>query len=168
MRALSRLLGITSTPLSPPDPTPLQGVSFTLQARRMLSVQLHHTGRVRGGLLFGESRAGTLHVTVVTPPALPHWGGPPLELDERYVLGWSDAMHALYRGQIDWVGNWVARADSALPTHEEELTWFEQGAASGLFDEQCVLVTAGWADGVLTGRASVVFGGSWGALPVHL
>ncbi|GGL11265.1 hypothetical protein [Deinococcus radiotolerans] len=168
MRALSRLLGVTTTPLSTPDPTPLQQVSFTAEARRTLGVQLHHRGRVRGGLLFGEARAGTLHVTVVTPPALPHWGGTLLEPDERYVLGWSDAMYTLYRGQVDWVGHWVARADSTLPTLEEDLAWFEQGAASGLFDEQHVLVTAGWADGVLTGRASVMFGGAWGVLPVHL
>jgi len=168
MRALSRILGVTSTPLASPDPTPLQQVSFTADARRTLGVQLHHTGRARGGLLFGEARAGILHVTMVTPPALPHWGGTPLEPDERYVLGWSDAAYALYRGQVDWVGNWVAHANSALLVPGEVLLWGRQGAASGLFDEQHVLVVAGWADGVLTGRASVTFGGAWGTLPVHL
>lgn len=159
MRAQQRYLGLLAAqpPISDEDAVPLECVSFSREARHYLQCQLYAPGRLRGGLMFGSKRGDTLDVRFVSPMGYPWWyadsTSAPLDLDERYVLGWSDCLEVLHGGEIDWVGNWLARPNSLLGDVAEDLIWLGLGAEKGLFDDRHVLVVVGWGEGALTGRA---------------
>jgi len=143
--------------LSDEEYAPLEHVRFESSARQRLLRHLYAPGRLRGGPLFGVKEGDTLRVQLVASSGYPWWSAEPsaipLEPDERYTLGWSDCLEAMYDGEIDWIGNWLARADSSFGDVCEEQAWAALGVRQGLFDTRHALVVVGWSEAALTGRA---------------
>lgn len=143
--------------VSDEEAAPLEGVRILGEARTFLRRQLDMPGRLRGGLLFGARIGRDLHVETASGMGLPAWYPEPglgvLEVDQRYVMGWSDCLEGLFGGRLDWVGNWLAFEDNRLPGVREDLRWLARGARLGLFDDGHPLVVLGWTDGSLEGRA---------------
>ena len=160
MRARVRFLDQRCPATSPVNEeyASVERVLFRRSAALTLRRQLQPTGRWIGGLLFGHPQGGALHVKHLSTLGCPAWYSAAerevLSPDVRYVLGWSDALEAVYGGRIDWVGHWVAAPNSLLPDVREDFAWLDRSLKIGLLDTQHVLVLTGWTrDGELMGRA---------------
>lgn len=170
MRARQRYFGLLPDrrPVSDEELVPVKRITVVRAARHSLRRQLDVPGRLRGGLLFGACRDGSLEVMLATPMGYPWWYSDPsdalLGLDERYVLGWSDCVETLHGGKVDWVGNWLAYPDSSLGDVRQDLTWLYLGAEHGLIDGRHVLLMIGWDDGALAARAYTYDFGDWNQL----
>lgn len=131
-------------------------VTFSFQAKAFLTAQLYNSGAYRGGPLFGFRSEGDLAIQFAAPAAYacgdPSLRRQPLVLDERYVLGWSDCLETVYEGELDWVGQWLVSPDSQEAALEQDVRWLRAGLGNDLFDEEHLLVTVGWAQGVLSAR----------------
>lgn len=157
-RPQQRFLGLSGPRRSRSDAQaqPIEHVAFSFQARAFLIEQLYASGTYRGGPLFGFQSAGDLSVQIAAPAGYP-CGDPelrqqPLALDERYVLGWSDCLEAVYPGKLDWIGHWLMFPDRQLAALEQDVTWLRQGLETDLFNEEHVLLTVGWEQGRLSAR----------------
>ncbi|WP_456833320.1 hypothetical protein [Deinococcus sp. UYEF24] len=150
--------------LIPPRPTrsanligPPHQLSFGTQVQEMIVEQLHASGTVRGGPLFGHTLAGV--VTVVAAPLGgyrvldPALATDPLAFDPRYVLGWVDSLNYTSEIKIDWVGNWVMWPNSALGSLEDDLAWIRRGRETDLINTKHCLCTFGWDGDILGARA---------------
>jgi hypothetical protein len=170
MRARQRYLGLlpNERPILDEDLVPLERVTLVSAARHSLRRQLYVPGRLRGGLLFGRCRDGTMEVMLATPMGYPWWYSNPsdalLAHDERYVLGWSDCIETIHGGTVDWVGNWLAYPDSTLGAVCQDLTWLHLGVEHGLIDDRHILLMIGWNDGALAARAHSYDFGEWNQL----
>jgi len=156
MRAHQVFLGRVEERRSVEDTPEVRTVTFTPMARRLLQRQLFISGRLRGGLLYGCRIGAELEIRLVSSLGPYWWLNPlrgPLELDPGYVLGCTDVLEAMEGGRVDWVGQWIAQADSQLPGLPDTLKWLNQAGRSGLVDSLQPLVVAGWDNGLLTGRA---------------
>lgn len=153
-RAQQRFLGLVGPRTRQDDQAqPLTHVTLSFQSRVFLTRQLYASGAYRGGPLFGFRSQGILSVQFVAPGGYP-CGDPklrqqPLALDERYVLGWSDCLGAVYEGKLDWVGNWVISPDSQVAGVEADYGWLAEGLETDLFNEEHILLTVGWDRGTL-------------------
>ncbi|MDP9765569.1 hypothetical protein [Deinococcus enclensis] len=135
-------------------------------ARRALRRQLQAPGHLRGGLLFGQVQEDALHVTQVAPAGYRWWQPDPLCGDERYALGWMDALAACTPGDIDWVGSWLAAPDSRPFSVAQGDRWVRRAAGMGVVDSLHPLVTVGWSEGRLDAVACRVVDGATHLLPV--
>jgi hypothetical protein len=158
-RAQQRFLGLYGPLRSRADAESASIVSllFTPPVRRVLQAQLYATGQLRGGPLFGSFLDG--EATVVAAPLsgylslVPSLRGDPLHCDERYVLGWSDAVRFCFGEQVDWVGQWMMTPDSQLGLPETHLPWIRQGMKTDLVNGDRVLCCVGWSEGQLGAAA---------------
>ena len=157
-RAQQRFLGLVGPLRSRPDAESEapSTVIFTPEAEKVLLQQSYATGSLRGGPLFGSVLEGEITVVAAVPngyaclePMLRH---DPLRCDERYVLGWSDALAYRYGGQVDWVGQWVMRPDGQLGPVEDHLVYLRRGVQSDMFNSAQFLACVGWDDGDLHSR----------------
>ncbi|UQN08445.1 hypothetical protein [Deinococcus sp. QL22] len=128
---------------------PLEAVLLLPSVRQELSRCLEVKGRWQGGALFGETDFGTLTVRLVSPLGPPAWWGQPLTPHLPYLMGWSDSMETQPGPVVDWAGNWIAAPDSRLPDERKDLSWLQQGAEAGLFDQDHPLLVAGVQEGHL-------------------
>lgn len=158
-RAQQRFLGL-SGPLRTrrdDEAAPPSLLIFTPEVRAVLREQAYATGHLRGGPLFGSTLEGEVTVVAAVPggyacleSALRY---DPLRCDERYVLGWSDALRFRYGGQVDWIGQWVMRADSRLGPLSEHLSTLRRAVETDLVNTQQVLCCLGWSDARLSAAA---------------
>lgn len=126
---------------------------FTPETRQEILTQLYATGRLRGGPLFGHTQNG--EATIVAAPISgyrlldPLLATDPLRCDERYLLGWSDALNHTSSIEIDWLGSWVMWPNSLAGPMEDELALLRRGHHVDLFNIDHFLCTFGWYDGGL-------------------
>lgn len=158
-RAQQRYLGLLPPLRARPDAEAqaIEHIAFADSARRSLLQQLYASGTLRGGPLFGEREAGTVTVHFAVPGGYACWSRDvrpdPLDTDERYLLGWSDCLARLYGERVQWVGNWIAYPHSQLASVEDDMSWLREGLETDLFNEDCFLLSVGWQQGRLAGRA---------------
>ena len=154
-RAQQRFLGLCGPLRSRPDaeaeaPT---HVIFTPEVQEVLLQQSYATGSPRGGPLFGSTLEGEITVVAAVPGGYaclePTLRYDPLRCDERYLLGWSDALSFRYGPQVDWVGQWVMRPDGLLGSAQEHLGHLRRGSVTDLFNPRQFLACIGWDDGDL-------------------
>lgn len=148
-----------TTSAASPEPGSPERVQLRHDVTRHLHRQLHRPARTRGGLLFGQFTAGTLSVLLASsasPPPCATSGerGEP-GVDHGFALGWSEAVGALWGGQIDWVGHWAAHEDGQVGSRGRDRRLLRRGRRVGLVNDRHVLVIPGWIDGELTFRAYV-------------
>jgi hypothetical protein len=155
MRAQHRVFWTPSVPptSSSEEREALNGAQIFRPVIQTLRQQLYSPARVRGGLLFGFQVGDQLQVVLASSAGSSGWYRQPrravLEVDERFTLGWSEAVLSLFGGQIDWIGNWIAYPDSQLHSERRDLKWFKRGWRTGLFDDRSVLLVVGWNESVL-------------------
>lgn len=142
------------------DREALTEVQMLSTVTRSLRDQLYSPARVRGGLLYGFHQGDTLHIVLASTAGSPSWYRQRrrelLDIDERFALGWSEALINVMGDGVDWVGNWIAYADSQTQSEKRDLRWFKRGQRSGLFDDSAVLlVVVGWNEGELDCRTYV-------------
>ncbi|WP_407571608.1 hypothetical protein [Deinococcus altitudinis] len=130
---------------------------FGKQVQETIEDQLHASGTVRGGPLFGHTVSGV--VTVVAAPLGgyrvldPALATDPLTFDPRYVLGWVDALNYTSETKIDWVGNWVMWPNSVLGSLVDDLAWIRRGRETDLISTRHCLCAFGWDGDILGARA---------------
>jgi hypothetical protein len=111
----------------------------------------------RGGALFGFHEGGTIYLCMASSVGYPGWYGHErrleINIDERFILGWSEAVNTIFFGVIDWIGNWIIMDDGILGSNDREKALFLEGVGTGLFDDRNVLLTAGWDGGEFKFRA---------------
>lgn len=172
-RAHRRFLGLTAHGESPrPEELVSIGqVEITPLARASLEAQLGAPGRYRGGALLGYRENGAIVVLHATSSGYTCWHEQehgPLDLDERYLLGWLDGLRdkADPPSSVDWVGNWLSYPDSHLGDRlENDVEWINQASQTRLIDAEHCLLIVGWEDGALGTRAYTREGG--GITPLH-
>jgi len=148
------------TPFGPLPPTPLipgdnlERMHVTRTVTETLQRHLFPRRAPQLGLLFGQARGDTLTVAVAMratwPSAQPQ---DPLAIDERVLLGASEALAFLSHGQLQWCGVWSMHADAQLGPLERNLHLVRRAARRGLCDDRRVLLVAGWEDGLFGLRA---------------
>ncbi|GAA4001345.1 hypothetical protein GCM10022631_09930 [Deinococcus rubellus] len=153
-RAQQRYLGLVgeSSP-SDPEVLPVSQVTFSADALRAFRPWLAVPGHWQGGTLFGTHQGDTLHIRFIARNGYPVHPSTsdPLDVDENYLLGWSDSLTAQSH-HIEWVGQWLMSPDRRLSDLSTDLAWIERAQATGLVDDLHVLVMVGWVDGQLTLR----------------
>lgn len=160
-RAHQRFLRLTGQrrPRSDAEVTPPAEVKVADQARAFFGQALEAGGSHQGGALFGRLYNGVITVEYAVPGGYACWPFPgqdsPLMLDERYLLGLTDAFRASSTDSIDWVGNWLTFPNSELPAQSEAFTWFDQAALVKLVDAEHCLLMVGWAESRLAAHACV-------------
>ena len=157
------------TPFGPLPPAPpevgdnLERVSVTRPVVNTLHGHLFPRPAPQLGLLFGQVRGDTLTLAVamraVWPTVKPH---DPFDVDERLLLGASEALAFLSRGRLKWSGIWYMHADAQLAEPDRDVRLIRRAARRGLCDDRRVMVVAGWQDGTLGLRTSL--GGSSSAM----
>ncbi|MVN89151.1 hypothetical protein GO986_20660 [Deinococcus sp. HMF7620] len=136
-------------------------LSVSLQASvvNFLFEQLHSPARICGGLLFGYHEGTMLRVVLASSAGFPQWYEQStrslLTVDDRFTLGWAEAVAEIWGGQIDWCGNWTIHPTAQCPTDTWAREQFSDGQMQGLFDEHTILLIAGWRDGVANFQAYV-------------
>lgn len=130
-------------PLTPPAPSEeFSQITIHQAAYKALTRLLSSTGHYQSGLLFGDVHDDALHIRHAAPDAYPGWRRALLSPEPQYALGWVDALLAATDPavNVDWVGSWVTRPDTHMPSTAEceQLLWY--GSERGLFDERYVLV----------------------------
>ena len=158
-RVHQRFLDRTGSPqLRPDDAVPLPTrLVFTPEARQAIVTQLYATGHLRGGCLFGYITKSD--AIIVAAPSNgyrlldPLLATDPLRHDERYLLGWSDALNHTSPVEIDWLGCWVMWPNSMVGPMEDEYAWLRRGRETDLFNLSRYLCTFGWYDGKVYAHA---------------
>lgn len=144
-------------PLPPAAPAPgdnLERVTVTRAVGGTLQRHLYPRRAPQLGLLFGQVRGDTLTLAVAMRGAWPSVKPQdPFDLDERLLLGASEALAFLSRGRLQWSGVWYMHADAQLGPPETDLRLIRRAARRGLCDDRRVLVVAGWEDGHFQLRA---------------
>lgn len=152
-RAQQRFLGLSAPHDSHPDEEIDLVTRLSLHQEMVSALRnfLHVPGAFRGGPLYGHQAHGILHVRLAAPGGYAWWlpDADPLALDERYTLGWSDCLSALYGDQLSWSGQWLIFPHRRLEGPEEHLQWLKKGVAQGLIDTDHPLLIVGWEDGRL-------------------
>jgi hypothetical protein len=166
-------LGVMTPPRSRPGPQEaLERVSLETPALLTLRQHLSCPGRERGGPLFGVREDATLKVAFAATGGYPGWpgvAGDPLAMDDRYALGWADALSAADRRPLDWTGQWVMARHGQWPHPCQHLVWAERAQALGLMTDERPLLVVGWHEGRFTAAAYVqreeptLLAVSWGA-----
>lgn len=160
-RAHKRCLGLTGSYRPPRDEeiTSIRSVEVTQRAKTALQAQLDAPGQYRGGPLLGYRRDGVIVVLHAVSAGYKAWHRPdqgPLEIDERYLLGWIDCLRDIADTPlpVDWVGTWLSYPNSQLYAgFEENLEWIGRAAETRLIDERHCLLIVGWMGGELGASA---------------
>lgn len=147
-RVHERFLGVSCRRSVRSEGDLVERLVLTKAARSMLLGYLRVPSAFRGGLLFGQVVNGTLTVEWAAPGAYPMWQGSPLAVDDRYALGWADALAAV-SPEVDWVGQWIVYPDAMQHAALEDWAWLEAARHAGVFYDQQVAVFAGWSGGRL-------------------
>ena len=112
------------------------------------------------GLLFGQVRGDVLTLAVAMRAVWPTVKPRDLfDVDERLLLGASEALAFLSRGRIQWSGVWYMHADAQLAGLDRDMRLIRRATRRGLCDDRRVMVVAGWQDGRLSFRTYL--GGSF-------
>lgn len=111
----------------------------------ILERQLFSSSRKLGGLLFGYHVGDHLRIVMASTVGIPDWyegeHRNELKIDQRFILGWSEALCHLYRGRIEWVGNWIVSAEQEDFKAQSDVDILLEWAKTGLFDDRNILLT---------------------------
>lgn len=157
-RAQRRFLGLVGepTPRTGADLEAFTHVGLSPQAEETLERLLETPGRFQGGPLFCTVRSNT-HFEVRFAAGNGYWPWPsisdPLLSDERYLLGWSDALTTLYGPRCEWRGNWLMYPNRQMSRLDDDLIWVERARTQSLIDREHFLMVVGWQDHHLTFRS---------------
>lgn len=124
---------------------------------RDLHLHLYSPAWRRGGLLFGHQKGETLHIILATTLGRSTWYDESsrvvLGVDDRFALGWSEALQAVLGSSVDWIGNWFMYSDGRMHSERKDQRYFRSGQRLGLFDERHTLLVVGCEDSHLACRA---------------
>jgi hypothetical protein len=144
-------------PVPPLAPIPSDATEGVRVPRRVAAVLRRHLSPAptpQLGLLFGRWQHETLTLAVAMraawPQPAPH--GPP-EIDDRLLLGASEALRFLSAGQVQGCGVWMMHPDAQLGPADRDARLVRLASRRGWADDRRVLLLVGWADGALGFRA---------------
>lgn len=124
-----------------------RSVEIDINVSVILQRQLFSASRKLGGLLFGHHSDDHLRIAMASTVGIPDWyegeHRNELNIDQRFTLGWSEAVHCLYGDQVEWVGNWIVSAERE---GQSDLDVLFQWAKTGLFDDRNILLTVRYQD----------------------
>ncbi|MFN4249834.1 hypothetical protein [Deinococcus sp.] len=111
----------------------------------ILQRQLFSSSRKLGGLLFGYHVGDHLRIVMASTVGIPDWyegeHRNELKIDQRFILGWSEALYHLYGGRIEWVGNWIVGGENEDCKAQSDVDVLLEWAKTGLFDDRNILLT---------------------------
>lgn len=155
------------TPLGPLPPTPsaqdddLEQVALPRTVGDTLRRHLFPRRTPQLGLLFGHTQGDTLTLAVAMRAAWPTPGpADPFALDERILLGASEALGFLSRGRLAWCGVWYMHADAQLGPSDRDARLVRHATRLGLCDDRRILLVVGRQEGALGMRAALGSGSS--------
>lgn len=64
-----------------------------------------------------------------------------LKIDQRFILGWSEALYHLYGGRIEWVGSWTVSTENEECKAQRDVDVLLEWCKTGLFDDRNILLT---------------------------
>ncbi|MGY2895526.1 hypothetical protein ACVWZX_003566 [Deinococcus sp. UYEF24] len=150
-------------PAAPEVGENLERVAMTRSLMNTLHSHLFPRPAPQLGLLFGQVRSDVLTLAVamraVWPTVKPY---DLFDVDERLLLGASEALAFLSRGRLQWRGVWYMHADAQLAGLDRDMRLIQRATRRGLCDDRQVMVVAGRQDGRLSLRT--LLGGSSSAL----
>lgn len=129
---------------------PLNLVRLSNNVSNFLADQAFSSSYNRGGLLFGYYDEDVLQIVLASSSGSVDWypAGQReiIDVDNRFILGWSEAMAAVFNSKIDWIGNWFVYNDSLLGDIDRDFEIFHSGVISGIFDDRSILLIVGFSD----------------------
>ena len=151
-RAYRNLLGLNSSAVPPPIEVSLQQISLSPNVRSHLFQLLELKGEMQTGIVFGHREHDYLHLlhfaygsargqSDVQPP--------PFRWQTSYLRGCVDTLLASQTGEIDWYGVWMIAPNSEQFSSNQILEYAQIAHARGLVDDQQVLISVGWSNGIL-------------------
>lgn len=160
------VLGATTLP--PVQDVVFEQIQILAPAMNTLNIHLNNSGTWRTGQLYGRVTDDYLVITHAAIGGYPLWRPQPLTGTVPYQLGYLDGLRACGHTDIDWVGHWVMRPDSRLPTQTDSTNWWRYGAPRGLFSAERILLSVGLLDDRLAAEGYHEIDGRMETLPVML
>lgn len=161
------LLGALALPPGLATSAAFTSATIEAPAFKTFRMQLTIPGWWATGNLYGHIADDILRITHAAAGGYPVWRPLPITGDDHYQLGYLDALRST-DSRIDWVGHWVTRPDSQLPTIAEAGRWLQAGATQGLFTAVHILLAVGYVDERLEVEAYRIIDGRIDLLPVQL